>query len=57
MQRCIAQKSCTFLGHLISKEGIQPPPERVRAIQDFRHQGQLKNYVEPSDFSTGFENT
>lgn len=29
-----AQESCIFLGHLISKEGISPPPDRVKAVQD-----------------------
>ena len=30
-----AQSSCVFLGHLISKDGIQPPPDRVNAIQNY----------------------
>lgn len=29
------KKSCIFLGHHISSEGIKPPPDRVRAIQDY----------------------
>ncbi|VDI46563.1 Hypothetical predicted protein [Mytilus galloprovincialis] len=30
-----AQKSCLFLGHLISKDGIQPPPDRITAVQEY----------------------
>ncbi|CAG2215885.1 unnamed protein product [Mytilus edulis] len=29
-----AQSSCVFLGHLISKDGIQPPADRVSAVLD-----------------------
>ena len=29
-----AQDSCVFLGHMISSEGIRPPPDRVKAIID-----------------------
>lgn len=28
-------QSCIFLGHLISKDGILPPPDRVQAIADY----------------------
>ena len=28
------QDSCVFLGHMISSEGIRPPPGRVKAIID-----------------------
>ncbi|KAL5017800.1 hypothetical protein ScPMuIL_003522 [Solemya velum] len=30
-----AQQSCTYLGHLISRDGILPPPDRVKAIVEF----------------------
>ena len=30
-----AQKSCIFLGHLITKDGLQPPPDRVNAIKEY----------------------
>jgi hypothetical protein len=30
-----AQESCVFREHLISKDGIRPPPDRVKAIQDY----------------------
>ena len=30
-----ARDSCIFLGHLISKNGVQPPPDRITAIQNF----------------------
>ena len=29
------RKSCTFLGHIISTEGISPDPEKVSAIKEF----------------------
>ena len=28
------QESCIYLGHLISREGIRPPPDRVKAIEE-----------------------
>jgi len=28
-----AQQSCVYLGHVISKDGINPPPDRVKAIE------------------------
>lgn len=31
-----AKTSLKFLGHILSAEGIQPDPERVKAIMDFR---------------------
>ena len=30
-----AAQSCRFLGHLISKDGIRPPPDRVKAITEY----------------------
>ena len=30
-----AAQSCNFLGHLISKDGIRPPPDRVKAITEY----------------------
>jgi len=30
-----AQQSCIFLGHYISSEGIRPPPDRVKALQQY----------------------
>jgi hypothetical protein len=30
-----AQQSCIFLGHHISSEGIIPPPDRVKALQQY----------------------
>ncbi|CAG2218638.1 unnamed protein product [Mytilus edulis] len=30
-----AAQSCVFLGHLISKDGILPPADRVQAIQEY----------------------
>ncbi|CAC5424650.1 unnamed protein product [Mytilus coruscus] len=30
-----ATQSCVFLGHLISKDGILPPADRVQAIQEY----------------------
>ena len=30
-----AADSCIFLGHLISKDGILPPPDRVKAISEY----------------------
>lgn len=30
-----AAQSCIFLGHQISKDGIRPPPDRVKAITEF----------------------
>ena len=30
-----ADNSCIFLGHLISKDGILPPPDRVAAINEY----------------------
>ena len=29
-----AQDSCLYLGHVISSEGIRPPPDRIKAITD-----------------------
>ena len=35
-QKCtFAESSCVFLGHLISKEGIQPPPDRIKALDEY----------------------
>ncbi|CAC5402262.1 unnamed protein product [Mytilus coruscus] len=35
-QKCtFANSSAIFLGHHISKEGIRPPPDRVRALNEF----------------------
>ncbi|CAC5370110.1 unnamed protein product [Mytilus coruscus] len=35
-QQCtFANSSAIFLGHHISKEGIRPPPDRVRALNEF----------------------
>ncbi|CAG2253164.1 unnamed protein product [Mytilus edulis] len=31
----LANSSAIFLGHHISKHGIRPPPDRVRALNDF----------------------
>ena len=30
-----AQQKCTFLGHVISKDGLSAPPDRVEAIQRY----------------------
>jgi hypothetical protein len=40
------QESCVFFGHLISKDGIRPPPDRAKAIQDYPpgHLKILRNY-------------
>jgi hypothetical protein len=32
---CFAAKSITFLGHVVSREGIQPDPGKVEAILRF----------------------
>jgi hypothetical protein len=32
---CFAAKSITFLGHVISREGIQPNPGKVEAVSHF----------------------
>ncbi len=32
---CFAAKSITFLGHVVSKEGIQPDPRKVEAVLHF----------------------
>lgn len=37
-----AQESCVFLGHLISKDGIRPPPDRVKAIQEYPQPTNIK---------------
>ncbi|CAG2190506.1 unnamed protein product [Mytilus edulis] len=34
--------SCVFLGHLISKDGIRPPPDRVKAISDYPRPKNIK---------------
>jgi len=34
-KRNFAQSECVFLGHLIFKEGIQPPRDLVCAIQEY----------------------
>ncbi|CAC5366593.1 unnamed protein product [Mytilus coruscus] len=53
-----AQCSCVFLGHLISKDGIQPPADRVSAVLDMPSPTSVKRFTgEPLDFSTGFEST
>jgi len=42
-QKCkFAQRKCTFLGHEISKEGIRPPGDRLRAISDFPEPTNMK---------------
>jgi hypothetical protein len=34
-QKCkFAQNSCIYLGHTISKDGIQPPPDRFEVIKE-----------------------
>ena len=53
----VAQQSCTFLGHLILKEGIQPPPDRVRAIQDFPSPKSVKELRRAIGLFNWFENT
>ena len=30
-----AKDKCVFLGHLISRDGISPPPDRVKAVEDY----------------------
>ena len=30
-----AENSCIYLGHKISNKGIEPPPDRVKAIEDY----------------------
>ena len=30
-----AAQSCRFIGHLISKDGMRPPPDRVKAITEY----------------------
>ena len=30
-----SQKECVYLGHMISKDGLSPPPDRVQAIQNY----------------------
>lgn len=30
-----AKSSCVFLGHHISSEGIQPPPDRIKALEKY----------------------
>ncbi|CAG2188190.1 unnamed protein product [Mytilus edulis] len=37
-----AASSCVFLGHLISKDGIRPPPDRVKAISDYPRPKNIK---------------
>ncbi|CAG2206143.1 unnamed protein product [Mytilus edulis] len=37
-----AASSCVFIGHLISKDGIRPPPDRVKAISDYPRQKNMK---------------
>ena len=39
-----AQSSCVFLGHLISKDGISPPPDRVDAIQNYPAPKNVKEF-------------
>lgn len=35
-KKCVfARRECVFLGHLISRDGIRPPPDRVKAVQDY----------------------
>ena len=42
-QKCqFAHSHCTFLGHEISKDGMLPPPDRVRAVQDYSSPKSLK---------------
>ena len=44
-QKCkFAQRKCTFLGHEISKEGIKPPGDRLRAISDFSEPTNTKEF-------------
>ncbi|KAK3096448.1 hypothetical protein FSP39_000262 [Pinctada imbricata] len=34
--KCLfSQNKCMYLGHMISKDGLSPPPDRVKAIQNF----------------------
>ncbi|CAC5370267.1 unnamed protein product [Mytilus coruscus] len=37
-----AASACAFLGHLISKDGIRPPPDRVTAISDYPRPKNIK---------------
>lgn len=35
-KKCVfARRECVFWGHLISRDGIRPPPDRVKAVQDY----------------------
>ena len=47
-----AQKSVSFLGHLISEEGIRPDPDRTSSIKNFKYRRQSKK-SEVSSASVG----
>ena len=47
----------TFLGHIISAEGIKPDPEKIQAIRDFnipKNKKQLQGFLGIVNFSAKF---
>ncbi|MES9971177.1 MAG: ribonuclease H family protein, partial [Candidatus Thiodiazotropha sp.] len=48
-QKCrFAQQKCEFLGHEISKDGISPPADRLKAVSDYpvpQNVKQLKRFL------------
>lgn len=43
-----AERNCVFLGHNISKDGISPPSDRLKAVSDYpvpKNAKQLKRYL------------